>query len=118
MEDLVVWSQDIEVGANLEVPVVSGPDPQTKRCRVSIRKLQQPILPFPKIFCTVCLKDEGKIVRFNQSSNLKVHTGYFHTAYDQRPFICDNCDRRFVTKQDLGYHVGKRVCQRGKISSF
>ena len=87
------------------------------KCRVSIPKLKLSAFTviLPKFYCPSCLTDAGIIVPFRQSSNLKVHIGYAHTAYEQRSFVCNNCDKRFVTKQDLGYHETKKVCHTGKI---
>lgn len=118
MEDIVVCPANIEVGANQEVGNVGGCSdayPRLESCRVLVPKLQEQIDPFPKIYCEICLRENGKIIRFGQSGNKKVHIGYCHTAYESRRFICNERNRRFVTKQDLTYHVGKQVCRRGNI---
>ena len=113
MEGLV-WLEDIEVGANFEVHEL---EPRVRKCRVTIPKLMvsQSPLKLPNIYCTACLKDTGRIKAFHQSSNLKVHIGYVHAGYEDRRFVCNTCTRRFVTKQDLGYHERKRVCNKGKV---
>ena len=112
MEDIVIFPAIIEVG---NVGGWAESYPVLKFCRVLVPKLQEHIDPLPKIYCKICLRDEGKIIRYSQQGNKKVHIGYCHTDYKSRRFICNECNRRFVTKQDLNYHVGKHVCWRGNI---
>ena len=81
MEDMI-WLEDIEVGANIEV---LGPEPTMMKCTVSIPKLMlsESTVILPKLYSTSCLT----IVPFHQSSNLKVHIACVHTACEQRRFV-------------------------------